>query len=467
MADHNGNQNGGTEATPRAPAIRQVTVREFYTVLFVHKWTIIISFAVMLAAIFWGLSLRQRQYIASVKFFVNRSVQQEASLRYIGTRDWEEQINSISEIGRSQGVLRSAALEFDALRGWPDPPVWRTQQISAGLETMVEVSPVPETAIINILIKDVDPDTALIIAEIYGKNFATEVRNMSQQSESRIFFEGAITEVESKISKANEAKADLQAETQLNNWEHEQMALVESIQILTRDLTAKRVDRMVLQEQVRSEEEALAVGDYKVLTAVLRSDEFLKQVKFRIGDLRLELAELDSRYTPDHRSVIAKQEELKIAEEQLATLIDLAVTEHRQRLRELVEAENVVATTIAAMHERLNSIPASAAQLSYFDSYISSQWRLYGELITKLNDTLASSEMSLLEHQVVQLGAPNIGGVVGETQKAVYMVIAPIFALLLAVSIAFMVEAADHTFQKSADLEEYSGLPVLAIFRKI
>ena len=67
----------------------------------------------------------------------------------------------------------------------------------------------------------------------------------------------------------------------------------------------------------------------------------------------------------------------------------------------------------------------------------------------------------------LKISVSGVRGVVGETQKAVYMIIAPIFALLISVSIAFMVEAADHSFQKSADLEEYSGLPVLAIFRKI
>jgi uncharacterized protein involved in exopolysaccharide biosynthesis len=467
MADVNGNNRMPIEAAPQAPQIRQVTVREFYTVLFVHKWTIIISFMVMLAAIFWGLSLRERQYIASVKFYVNRSVQQQASLRYIGNRDWEEHINSISEIGRSQGVLRNAAIEYDALRGWSDPPIWRTQQISAGMETMVEVSPVPETAIINILIKDTAPDTALIIAEIYGRNFANEVRNISRQSESRLFFQNAITEVESKIAAAQEAKAALQTETQLTNWEHEQMALQESIQILTRDLTSKRADREMLQSQVEFEKKALREGDESFLTAVLRSDEFLKHLKFKINEMKLELANLATRYTPDHRSVVAKRNEIAAAETELAVVLNQAVAEHDQRLKELIAAEQVVAKQITEMQERLDSIPASAAQISYYDSYISSQWRLYGELITKYNDTMASDESTLLEHQVVQLGTPNIGGIVGETQKAVYMVIAPVFALLLAVSIAFMVEAADHTFQKSAELEEYSGLPVLAIFRKI
>ncbi len=467
MVDRNLDNQYQAEAPPKAQAVKQVTAREFYTVLFVHKWTISISFIVMLAAIFWGLSLRERQYIASVKFYVNRSLQQQASLRYIGSRDWEEHINSISEIGRSQGVLLSAATDYDAARGWVNPPVWRTQAIAVGLESMVEVTPVPATAIINILIKDVDADTALMVAGIYGKAFSEEVLNISRQSESRVFFEKAIRDVEDKIANANAQKAAVQQEAQLNNWEHEQNALTESIQILTRELTERQVDREVLEQQVTFERKALDSGEKSFLTSILRDDDFMKQLKYKLGELRLELSALEARFTPGHRSRISKEREIFAAEAQLLTLLEESVAEHEQRLMELIGSEAIVASTIDSMKARQREIPEIAAKISSYDSFIKAQWRLYNELITKLNDMLVSDDRTLVSHKVVQLGTPIIGGVVGETQKAVYMIIAPIFALMLAVSIAFMVEAADHTFQKSADLEEYCGLPVLAIFRKI
>ncbi len=153
-------QQGAEQSSP------QISLREFFMVIFVHKWTIVIAFIIMLAAILMGLSLRERLFVASVKFFVNRDLPQQTALRFSGRLEWEEEINSIAEMGRSQGVLVQTARLYDALRGWPDPPESRINEIAAGLATMVEVVPVQETDIINVLVRDADADTSVIIADL-------------------------------------------------------------------------------------------------------------------------------------------------------------------------------------------------------------------------------------------------------------------------------------------------------------
>jgi ammonia channel protein AmtB len=76
-------------------------------------------------------------------------------------------------------------------------------------------------------------------------------------------------------------------------------------------------------------------------------------------------------------------------------------------------------------------------------------------------------EFKLQENQLIKLGEPSISGMIGVTPPAVYMLVAPIFALILALSTAFMVEAASQVFQKPEDLERYTRLPVFTSFRKI
>ncbi len=463
-----GHRNQGPEkAAGRGQETRQITTREFYMVIFVHKWTIFAAFIVLLVAILWGLSLRERLFVSSAKFYVNRALQQQSSLRFISNLTWEEQINSIAEIGRSQGVLVRASRAFDQVRGWENPPESRVQEIAAGLSTMIEVLPVPETDIINILVRDEDADTSLLIADIYGQGFVREFQRVSQQSHSRTFYQNAIRDVEDKIKEAKAAKSDLQEEARLFNWQHEEMSLTESIHILTRELTKKRVNREILEKELEFEKAcAVSESDF-IYTSSLREDDLVNQLEFRMNELRMELAELESRYTADHRLVMAKQSEIEAAREHRNEILARKVREHEQQVEELRSGELVIVDTITEMEERLDEIPAGAVQLAYYDAYIQSQWRLYSELITKYNDTRASDEQSLIENQLVSLGPPNIGGIEGETTKVVYWVVAPIFAFLLAVSVAFMAEATNHSFQKTAELEEFSGLPVLATFRKI
>ncbi len=449
------------------PVAHQVSLREFYMVLFLHKWTVIGSFIVLLAAILWGLALRERLYIASVKFFVNRSLPQQAAIRYIGRLEWEEEINSIAEMGRSQGVLTVAARQFDALRGWGDPPLSRTQEIAAGLATMVEVLPVQETDIINILVRDADADTAIAIADIYGRSFLEEFRRVSRESHGRTYFEEALQSVEERIRTAKDAKAELQEGTELYNWSHQEISLAETVAQLSRDRAKRRIDRGIFEQEIAQERQYLAAPESAVLPATLRDDRLVSKLEFVVSDLRLDLAELEARYTSEHRLVRLKREELAIAEREFAgSLIDV-VRQHEARLLDMRAGEAILDDAIAGFQSQLEHIPANAAKLEYFDAYIDQQWRLYGELVTKYSDTQASEAQSLLENQIIQLGPPVIGGIEGLTPKVVHAVVAPLFALILAVAIAFMKEATTHTFQKRAELEDLTGLPVLASFRKL
>jgi len=72
-----------------------------------------------------------------------------------------------------------------------------------------------------------------------------------------------------------------------------------------------------------------------------------------------------------------------------------------------------------------------------------------------------------MDKKLVKLGEPMISDLEGVTPPIVYILVAPIFAFVLAISAAFMVEATGQSFQKPADIEEYTGLPVYATFRKI
>ncbi|MCP4549092.1 MAG: hypothetical protein GY835_21760 [bacterium] len=445
----------------------QLSVREFVAVVFIHKWTIFVSFLILLFAILWGLSLRERVYVASVKFYINRALQQQASLRYVGLLEWEEEINSLAEMGRSQGVLTGVAREFDELRGWENPPLARMQEVAGSIATIVEVTPVPETDIINILVRDADADTALVLAELYGSNFIKEFMHISHKSHGKDFFENALIDLENKIEETNAKKVVLQSEQDLYSWEHEIGALNESVQLLERELINMQMRRGMLEKQIELESRFFDDPDNFVLTTRLRENKLIDQIEYELGRLEFELSRLSSTYTAEHRLVKAQHMQIEATKIQRFSMIEAVIVENRQRVEELFSGEIHLQQEIDRIRKRLAEIPAGAAQLEYYNSYLVSQWRLHSELIQKYNDAVASVEQSLLENEVVQLGPPNIGGLEGQTPKIVSFFVAPIFALLLSLSLAFLMEATNHSFQKPADIEDFTGLPVLASFRKI
>jgi capsular polysaccharide biosynthesis protein len=460
----------GSEYQKKDHAVRetvQISNRDFWMVIFLHKWTIVIAAIIMFFAITWGLSLRQERYVASVKFWYNRALPQQTSLRSYGRLEWEEEINSLAEVGRSHGVLEKTAIAFDTARGWEDPPRYRIDEMCFGLSTMIEVVPVPETNIINIMVRDTDADTSLMLADIYGKNFVAEFNRINLHSKNREYFEKAILGIEKKIMIASSERAQIQEDTGLYSWRHEEVSLVETQASLYRDKMRKTLARTELENSVNMEMKFLDVEQDYTYTSSLRNDNLISKVRHKVTDLTLELAEVKSKYTPEHPVVIAKTEQLEAGKQQLKDLIELVVAEHGQQIQEFRAAEDAIVTAMDEVDQIRRIMPEHSARLEYLDDFVKAQWRLYYELIMKYNDTLVGDEGGLMTDQLVSLGPPNIGGLEGATPKAVIVVVAPIFALLLAIAIAFMAEATNHSFQKAEALEEFTGIPVLAVFKKI
>ena len=381
--------------------------------------------------------------------------------------DWEEEINSIAEMGRSQGVLVETAKAFDALRGWEEPPAWRVGEMALALETVVEVVPVQETSIINILVRDADADTSIIIADLYGDAFLREFRRVSQISQSTEYFQNALGAVEENIQQARNSKASLQEEMNLYDWNHEQIASADVAKHYRREQQRAEMNRILFEREVDLEMGFFEDPENFILTQPLREDQIILKLENELMEAELELAELASRYQPGHRLVIAKTAEFEALKGQFATIIEKTINEHVVRLDQLITREKMFAEAALEAEQRLENVPSHAAQLEYYDAYIHAQWLLYRDLNSKFSDVRASEEQSLIENRIVKLGPPNIGGVEGVLPKVVIYVVAPLFALLLAMAIAFMKEATTHTFQKPVELEEYTGLPVLASFRKL
>jgi len=368
-----------TVVKPGEPDIQdsqQISLREFYMVLFVHKWTIISSFIIMLVAILYGLSIREELVISSVKFFVNRSLPQQASMSLVSRLDWEEEINSIAEMGRSQGVLVETAKAFDHLRGWEDPPASRTNEMAAELATVVEVVPVQETDIINIMVRDMDADTSLILAELYGDAFLREFSRVSQISHSREYFEEALKVVEGNIQRAKDSKAALQEEMDLYDWHHEQIAISDVAKHYNRKLDSARMARELYERQVELEMGFFEDPDNFILTKPLRDDKIISTLEFKVTESRMELAELRSRYQPEHRLVKAKQAEIETKKKQLAAMIEKTIHEHMIVLEQMITSEEMFAEAALDASQKLENIPTLAVQLEYYDSYINAQWLL-------------------------------------------------------------------------------------------
>ncbi len=444
------------------------SVRDVVAILFVHKWVILVSFIILLAAIFWGLSLRKAMFVSTVKYYVDRTYNQQMGITYTPGMDYEEEMNSIAELGRSQGVLLTFARGFDQARGWENPPAQQSERVAAALAEYIEVSPVPETNMIQIRARDADPDTALMLATVYSQAFHEEYKRIHRPEFGREFVQRNITQLEDRIREANQAKAELQSDAMLFDMRAVETRLAENKAIFERQLTDTRVKRKTLENQLNRDKEVLAsAGGDMVPSIELRSDPLVERYENRLADLRMSLSQLESKYTAGHPNVLAKKEEIEDVQSQKIEAINLSIKTREQKLAGVKESEQILVDAIKELESRFKEMPKHAGDIAYYQEFLDMQWNLYARLITKFNDKLVDEEFTIMDKKLVKLGEPVISDLEGVTPTIVYALVAPLFAFVLAISAAFMVEATGQSFQKPADVENYTGLPVFATFRKI
>ncbi len=444
------------------------SVRDVVGILFVHKWVILVSFIILLAAIFWGLSLRKAMFVSSVKYYVDRSYQSQMGITYTPGMDYEEEMNSIAELGRSQGVLLAFARGYDQAKGWENPPASQSERVAAAMAEYIEVTPVPETNMIQIRARDADPDTALIIANVYAKAFYDEYKRIHRPDFGREFVQRNIAQLEERIKEANDAKAKLESDELLFDARSVTTRLAENKAIFERQLTDITIQRMTLENQITRNKALMVEGSDGLIPSIeLRTDPLVERYENRLADLEIRLAEMQAQYMPDHPLIIAKLNELEDVKRQKLEAFKLSIETSEQKLIGLVESENILIETVQELEDRMREIPEHTSDINYYQEFLDMQWNLYARLITKFNDKLVDEEFTIMDKKLVKLGDPIIADLEGVTPSIVYFLVAPIFAFVLAISTAFMFEATSQSFQKPADVENYTGLPVFATFRKI
>jgi len=456
------------DSLSKADLAGHASVRDIFSILFVHKWVILISFIILLSAILWGLSLRKTFFVATVEYYVDRSNNQEMGITYTPNMDYEEEMNSIAELGRSRGVLNDFAREYDKLRGWENPPAQQTEIVASALAEYIDVSPVPETNMIQIKVRDADPDTALAIADIYSQVFHEEYKRINRPEASREFVQNDIKQLEARIQDATQAKAELQSNSMIFDRRAVETRLAENKAIFERDLTNTRIKRRTLESQLDRDKTLFEKLRGKMIPSTeLRNDPLVERYENRLADLNMSMAELQAKYKPDYPLVIAKKAEIEDVLQQKDSAIDLNLETRAQQVEGLRESEQILEETIANVEQELRDLPLHAGDIKYYDEFLDMQWSLYARLVTKFNDKLVDKEFTIMDRKLAKLGEPVISDIEGATPMVVYALVAPLFAFVLAISAAFMVEATGQSFQKPADVEDYTGLPVFATFKKI
>jgi tyrosine-protein kinase Etk/Wzc len=136
----------------------------------------------------------------------------------------------------------------------------------------------------------------------------------------------------------------------------------------------------------------------------------------------------------------------------------------RSRLEELHAKKETLEKEIEELNKRLGAIPEKEIELSKIENRIALLEDKY-ELLLKKQSEAEISRASTPRWEVTVI-SPAGPAVAQRTRDYIRMALGPFFSLIVAIALAFFFESLDHSVKNMAEVEQYLGLPVLAVLRE-
>lgn len=349
------------------------------------------------------------------------------------------------------GALPAQATEEHAVRA-----------IQAGLQVQL----VRNSQLIRISFQSVDKALAARVpnelADIYIDADLESRMQMTQKAMS--FLNTQSGELRQKLADSEQAlQAFRDRERILDTKGLSQSGISSQLETLSRSLLearARRVEAENVYQQVNGALKTGAEGSLETLPAIQKHP--LVQ-RFREQELESErrLNEAMKRYGPEHPRRVAAESDLKSAREnvrrQLANVAQTVTREYESARSNEAGLERAV----AGVRAEILALNRKEFQLASLERDVATNRQLYELFIQRFKETNIQNDMQSAIARVIDPAVPPQNAV--GPNKRLIVGLSLLAALLLAISLALLVERLDNTVKSSYELESKLGLPSLGV----
>jgi capsular exopolysaccharide synthesis family protein len=340
----------------------------------------------------------------------------------------------------------------------PAPPVDLHARAIAMAAGALKVRAQPNTRLVEILCDSTDPDLAADFANSLTGEYIEQNLNARWQTAQHTgeWLTRQMEDVRIKLEKSEDALQAYARETGLLFTAEKDNVADQKLKQLQDELSKAQADRVARQSRYELATRASADSIAEVL-----DDANLKDIQGKLTDLRRQLAELSSSYTPAHPKV-------KKVEAQIATLeatLERTRTNILNRIRNDFESaqrrERLLSADYAAQARLMSSQADQVSHYNILKREVDTNRQLYDNILQKVKEAGVASALRASNVRVVDAAAPPKA----PYKPNLYQNTALGLCSGLFLGIVFVVfrERADRTIQEPGDINLYLGLQELGL----
>ncbi len=464
-------------------------LREYLRVLIKRKW-VVIACAVGIFAAVAIASLRETPvYEAVGRIAVNKADSNLISFKDTGpVMDYYDPADLDTEVRILQGdllalqVIRQLNLDKRSTDGQAAPqqpnlvadPMQndskRVTSLLGGFKGNLRVSLIPNTRIIEIHYRSVDPNLAAsavntLAATYVEQNFKTKFESTMQASD---WLSKQLVDLQMKVETSQEKLVRYQKEHEIFGIDEKQNIITQKLDELNKELTSAESDRMqkeAIYHMTQSGDPdavASAVASEPVATlAGVSTSPLLDKLHQQQADLKIQIADLSTQFGPSYPKLAQLNNQSKEVERQIQVETRKAVDHLRGEYETALQRETMLRQALETQKQVANRLNENAIDYTLLKRDVDSNRQLYEGLLEKLKEAGVTAGLRSNNFRIVDAARPPNGPV--EPNIPRNLLFAFVLGLTSGIGLAFLLEGMDNTVRTTEQAQIISALPSLGM----
>lgn len=443
--------------------------RELVRVLFRRRWIVLgIALPIILVGVLATLSTTDTYNATSQVLITARSVE-DPNFRQM-TVDYDALMSTATQIAKSIPVAEGAAeLAYDEVMEIAGRSEGRVKvQTREGLRDLIlrglNCGVIGESNILSIEFSHFDQMIAYEVVNAVTESFLEYWVSSRQNPRALEYYTEQIATVEAEIGDLLSQRADIYDREGIRAMRSNNSAGIQLMRQMEYSYFQSRSDRVAAEERYNEVVNAIDKDkDYLPSLAHAADHSGLVGLRSEWEKAVLDLSRLKTTYT-DSATVVRRQREfVQDAWNLFVNARDDFVNDIRSDLMVAVAKEQSLLSALMEYQSDLSAYPILEKQVSSIDVQITTRQELLEALLLKWGEVRLKAESDQRISNITQLNEPSVNYQVSGGKKIIYLVMASVFALMLGLVVALLVDVQDHRIFDRTQAEQALEVPVLGV----
>ena len=383
--------------------------------------------------------------------------QEEQNLEISAVREWIARIRTnlkrLLKTGNESGVpLTPSEIENR-----------RIQALVAMLRNKIEVSQIRDTRLLEISVKDKDPERAAAIANTLAEKFMEfNLANKMEASRQTLeWLNNELYDLRTKLEEDERKFFEYKQENMVFSIEGKQQQAEQKIQEFNQRYLETRNRRMELDAKIHALNQNM--GNLKEVANVrsLINNPVIENIYGKIIDLEIELSRLSKIYKSKHPQIVQTQSELQKSRNSLAQEIAKEVENLKSERRVLLAREQALEQNIGEFEAEALDTSAKELQYTILQRNVNTSKNLYDLMVSRIKESNILQTANTSNIRKVETAQVPVGPV--SPNKKRNLLLSVVLGLFLGCGLAFFFEYMDQTVRTDEDIQQHFNLPVLSV----